>query len=117
MNSEHNSEQVIAYPYSAGDEELWEPESRQFPHPYSDEWNDPLWRERWLNGLSDDQLKLMSPAAKGYELPAYWWSNGYDHYGPDAEAYMKGCRLLETASIAIDRLTPGEITRLGHSTV
>lgn len=89
-------------------------DDRQMPSRSSDDWNDPVWRDLWLlPGLTDEALDAMSPLAKGHAIRAYAYNNGYEMYGPDALAYLKGCCLLQVAGIGVDRLTRREIMRLG----
>lgn len=73
---------------------------RQYPHPYSDEWQDPEWRAYWLNGLTDEELDRMSPREKGQRVRAYTWSNGYETYGCRALHYNLACDLFNRANIA-----------------
>lgn len=76
------------------------PDPRQTPHPLDPEWSDPDWRERWLNGLTDEQLASMSAADKGQTLPAYIWNNGYEIYGIKAIDYQYGINALHACGFA-----------------
>jgi len=88
---------------------------RQSPTPWSEEWNDPVWRKQWLNGLTDEQLAEMSPLEKGKYLRDYVWDSGYEVYGQDAMRYLHGINILLTARIPIDRLQRFEIVALGKA--
>jgi len=64
---------------------------RQYPHPESEQWNDPDWRAEWLDGLTDDELNQMTPREKGQRLKAYAFGSGYSTYGINAHHYTVAC--------------------------
>jgi hypothetical protein len=72
---------------------------RQYPHPESDEWNDPEWRAEWLAGLTDAELKAMSPSKKGQTLKSYCYNSGYETFGIRAEHFSVACDLFNRAGV------------------
>lgn len=90
-------------------------DERQTPSRFSDEWNNPEWRGRWLGGRTDADIDRMSPAHKGGALPAYVWDSGHETFGPDAWYYAEGKRLLDRASIDPDKLGKNEVIALAKA--
>ena len=43
----------------------------QTPHPFSREWCDPLWRNKWLNGMDDEQIESYTHEQLKVILPAF----------------------------------------------
>ena len=66
-------------------------DSHQYPHPESEQWNDPDWRAEWLDGLTDEELNQMTPREKGQRLKAYAFGSGYSTYGVTAHHYTVAC--------------------------
>lgn len=92
--------EALADTYEGVEIEALPDDPHQYPHPESDEWNDPVWRAYWLDGLTDEELKAMSPRQIGQRVRAYAFSGGYHTYGCRAEHYNLACDLFSEANVS-----------------
>lgn len=92
--------EALADTYERVEIEALPDDPHQYPHPESDEWNDPEWRAYWLDGLTDDELNTMSPREKGARVRAYAWNSGYETYGCRALHYTLACDLFARANVS-----------------
>lgn len=48
----------------------------QFPHPFTPEWCDPIWRQKWLADMDDEELEAMSTEDLAEKLVAFGVATG-----------------------------------------
>ena len=89
--------------------------SKQYPTRLSDHWRDPIWRDKWLCGMSDHQLSQLTTTEKSQALPSYCYVGVIELYGEFAQHHIVGYNFMKFAGVNIP--SEHEIMKIGQALV